>query len=114
MMKSPIKDGNTEEEEASIMTDLDYHDTINAEMYEKYFETFCKLLKPNSVTVINNASYHSGNADNFPVSKWRKGELNPYLDRDLKNSLRADSAPLLTPLPCIRTKPNLVWANTII
>ena len=26
----------------------------------------------------------------------------------------ADSSPLLTPLPCIRTKPNLVWANTII
>ena len=26
----------------------------------------------------------------------------------------ADSAPLLTSLPCIRTKPNLVWANTII
>ena len=25
-----------------------------------------------------------------------------------------DSAPLLTPLPCIPTKPNLVWANTII
>ena len=75
MMKSPIKDGNTEEEEASIMTDFDHHDIINAEMYEKYFETFCKLLKPNSVMIINNASYHSRNADNFPVSKWRKGQL---------------------------------------
>ena len=27
---------------------------------------------------------------------------------------RADSAPLLTSLPCIRTKPNLVSANTIV
>ena len=75
MMKSPIEVRNTEEEEASIMTDFDYHDTINAEMYEKYFETVCKLLKPNSVIIINMASYHWRNADNFPVSKWRKGQL---------------------------------------
>ena len=74
-MMSPIEDGNTEEKEASIMTDLDYHDTINAEMYEKYFETVYKLLKPNSVIIINNGSYHSRNADNFPVSKWRKGQF---------------------------------------
>ena len=58
MMKSPTEDGSREEEEASIMTDFNYHDTINAERYEKYFETVCKLLKPNSVIIIENASYH--------------------------------------------------------
>ena len=79
MMKSTIEDGNTEEEEASIMTDFDYHDTINAERYEKYFETICKFLKPNCVIIIDNASYHSRNADNFPVSKWRKGQLQSWL-----------------------------------
>ena len=79
MMKSPIEDGNTEEKEARIMTDFDYHDTINAERYEKYFETVCKLLKPNSVIIIDNASYHSRNVDNFPVSKWRKGQLQSWL-----------------------------------
>ena len=36
MMKSAIEDSNTEEEEASIMTDFDYHDTTNAERYEKH------------------------------------------------------------------------------
>ena len=46
-MKSPIEDGNTAEEEVSIMTDFDYHNTISAARYEKYFETVCKLLKPN-------------------------------------------------------------------
>ena len=35
MMKGPVEDGNTEQEEASIMTDFDYYDTINAERYEK-------------------------------------------------------------------------------
>ena len=59
------------EEEAGILEDFDYHDNINAESYEKYFENVCKLLKPNSVIIIDNASYHSRNADDFPVSKWK-------------------------------------------
>ena len=90
MMKSPIEDGNTEEEEASIMTDFDYHDTINAERYEKYFETICKLLKPNSVIIIDNANYHSRNVDNFPVSKWRKGQFQYWL-KENKVPFRPDA-----------------------
>ena len=56
------------EEEAGILKDFDYHDNINAESYEKYFENVCKLLKPNSVIIIDNASYHSRNANDFLVS----------------------------------------------
>ena len=59
------------EEKAGISDDLDYHDNINAESYDKYFENVCKLLKPNGVIIIDNASYHSRNADDFPVSKWK-------------------------------------------
>ena len=59
------------EEEVDILEDFDYHDNINAESYEKCFESVCKLLKPNSVIIIDNASYHSRNADDFPVSKWK-------------------------------------------
>ena len=72
MLKNNGEDGNTEREEEGIMHDFDYHDTINAESYEKYFENICKLLKPNSLIIIDNASYHSRNAEDFPVSKWRK------------------------------------------
>ena len=79
MMKSPIENGNTEDKEASIMTDFDHQETINAERYEKYFETVCKLLKPNSVIIIDNASYYSRNVDNFPVAKWRKEQLRSRL-----------------------------------
>ena len=33
---------------------------------------FAKFLKPNSVVIIiDNASYHLRNAEDFPVSKWR-------------------------------------------
>ena len=39
----------------------DYHDAMNAECYEKYFENVCKLLKPRSVIIIDNGSYHSRN-----------------------------------------------------
>ena len=42
---------------------------INAENYEKYFENICKLLKPNTVIIVDNASYHSRYAEYFPVSK---------------------------------------------
>ena len=75
-MKSYIEDGSTEEEEASIMTDIDYHDTINEERYEKYFETVRKLLKPNSVIIIDNASYHSRNVDNFQSQNGEKDSFN--------------------------------------
>ena len=67
--KNNGEDGNTEREEEGIMHDFDCHDTINTESYEKYFENICKLLKPNSVIIIDNASYHSRNAEDFPVSK---------------------------------------------
>ena len=78
------------EEEAGILEDFDYHDNINAESYEKYFENFCKLLKPNRVIIIDNASYHSRNADDFPVSKWKKSQFQDWL-KDHKIPFRPDA-----------------------
>lgn len=65
---------------AGIMEDFDYHDTMNAENYEKYFEKVCALLKPNSVIIIDNASYHSRNSEDFPNSKWRKAQYQKWLE----------------------------------
>ena len=67
------------EEEAGILEDFDYHDNINGESYEKYFENVCELLKPNSVIIIDNASYHSRNTDDLPVSKWKKSQFQDWL-----------------------------------
>ena len=69
----------TQKEEKGIMHDFDYHDTINVESYEKYFENICKLLKSNNVIIIDNASYHSRNAEDLPVSKWRKAQVQSWL-----------------------------------
>ena len=78
------------EEEAGILDDIDYHDNINTESYEKYFENVCKLLKSNSVITIDNASYHSRNADDFPVSKWKKSQFQDWL-KDHKIPFRPDA-----------------------
>ena len=78
------------EEEAGILEDFDYHDNMNAESYEKYFENSCKLLKPNSVIIIDNASYHSRNADDFRVSKWKKSQFQDWL-KDHKIPFRPDA-----------------------
>ena len=79
VLKNNGEDENTEREEEGIMHDFDYHDIISAESYEKYFENIRKLLKPNSVIIIDNASYHSRNAEDFPVSKWRKAQFQSWL-----------------------------------
>ena len=78
------------EEEAGILEDFDYHDNINAESYEKYFESVCKLLKTKDVIIIDNASYHSRNADDFPVSKWKKSQFQDWL-KDHKIPFRPDA-----------------------
>ena len=70
VLKNNREDENTEREEEGIRHDFDYHDTINAESYEKYFENICKLLKPSSVIIIDSTSYHSRNSEGFRLSKW--------------------------------------------
>ena len=77
-VKSVDEEESTDEESA-IMSEFDYHDTINSENYEKYFEKVCQLLKPNSVIVIDNARYHSRNDVNYPLSKWKKAQFQEWL-----------------------------------
>ena len=81
-------DGNEqspENEDAGIIEEFDYHDSMNAENYEKYFEKICKLLKPNSLIIIDNASYHSRNSDDYPKSKWKKAQFEQWLKENKVN-----------------------------
>ena len=81
-------DGNEqspENEDAGIIEELDYHDSMDAENYEKYFEKICKLLKPNSLIIIDNASYHSRNSDDYPKSKWKKAQFEQWLKENKVN-----------------------------
>ena len=72
------RDGN----EVGLLMESDYHDAMNAECYEKYFENVCKLLKPRSVIIIDNASYHSRNDENYPISTWRKAKYQEWLQKN--------------------------------
>ena len=68
-------DGNEqspENEDTGIIEEFDYHDSMDAENDEKYFEKICKLLKPNSLIIIDNASYHSRNSDDYPKSYGKR------------------------------------------
>ena len=65
---------------AILMFELDYDDSMNAEAYESWFEKrLCPDLEPNSVIVIDNASYHSQNCPDYPLSTWKKTELSNWL-----------------------------------
>ena len=81
-------DGNEqspENEDAGIIEEFDYHDSKNAENYEKYFEKICKLLKRNSLIIIYNASYHSRNSNDYPKSKWKKAQFEQWLKENKVN-----------------------------
>ena len=81
-------DGNEqspENEDAGIIEEFDYLDSMDAENYDKYFEKICKLLKPNSLIIIDNASYHSRNSDDYPKSKWKKAQFEQWLKENKVN-----------------------------
>ena len=58
---------------------------MDAENYEKHSEKICKLLKPNSLIIIDNASYHSRNSDDYPKSKWKKAQFEQWLKENKVN-----------------------------
>ena len=54
----------------------DYHDEMTADHFEEWFAT--KLLpnvQPNSLIVMDNASYHSRCSDPVPVKSWTKQKM---------------------------------------
>ena len=69
-----------DDEGAILMFEEDYQDSIKAEAYKSWFEKrLCRSLEPNSVIVIDNASYHSRNCHDYPLSTWKKNELSNWL-----------------------------------
>ena len=71
---------------------------MNAEAYESWFEKkLCRNLQPNSVIVIDNASYHSRHCPDYPISTWKKNELSNWLkDKGISFPQKALRAELQT------------------
>ena len=58
----------------------DYHDNMNYENYEKWLKTqLIPNIPPNSVVVVDNASYHNKQYDLAPTSNTRKADMQAWL-----------------------------------
>ncbi|XP_043201307.1 uncharacterized protein LOC122370105 [Amphibalanus amphitrite] len=57
----------------------DYHESMNSEYFEEWFSSLIKQLQPNSVIVMDNASYHSRQLDKPPTAASKKEDLKAWL-----------------------------------
>lgn len=57
----------------------DYHEDMNAEVFEKWFASVLERVEPGSVIVIDNAPYHSRRVEKLPTSAWRKADIIDWL-----------------------------------
>lgn len=61
----------------------DYHDDMNFENYQKWIRTqLIPNLPPNSVVVVDNASYHNKEYDKAPNSNSKKLEMQAWLTKN--------------------------------
>lgn len=59
----------------------DYHEEMDAEKFESWFSKILPSLEPNSVVVMDNASYHSRRLEPSPTTAWRKGDIINWLSQ---------------------------------
>lgn len=57
----------------------DYHEAMDGESFEKWFEKVLPLLDDNAVIVLDNARYHSRKKEKVPNSSWSKGNIQEWL-----------------------------------
>ncbi|CAF4946204.1 unnamed protein product [Pieris macdunnoughi] len=52
---------------------------MNADGFENWFKNVLEKLEPNSVIVMDNASYHSRRQERVPVTSWKKQAIQDWL-----------------------------------
>ncbi|XP_050497356.1 uncharacterized protein LOC126878591 [Diabrotica virgifera virgifera] len=57
----------------------DYHEDMDAVCFERWFENVLQHLEPNSVVVLDNASYHSRLVERIPTMSDKKAVLQHWL-----------------------------------
>ena len=58
----------------------DYHDEMNHQTFEEWFtHTLLPNFAPNSLIVMDNASYHSRRKEPTPTKTWTKAKLMEWL-----------------------------------
>ncbi|GFW44305.1 DDE_3 domain-containing protein [Trichonephila clavipes] len=56
----------------------DYHEEMDGNHFEKWFETVMPKLKPQSIIVMDNAPYHSVKKEKIPTSSWKKSAIQEW------------------------------------
>ncbi|XP_060880057.1 uncharacterized protein LOC132951981 [Metopolophium dirhodum] len=64
----------------SKMSSSDYHDEISGDHFKEWFESILPCLEPNSIVVMDNASYHSTKAEQIPTPSTKKAEILEWLN----------------------------------
>ena len=88
VLRNNGEDENTEREEEEIMHDFDFHDTINAESYEKHFENICNFLSQMVLLLLITPAITQGMQKTFSryidrqMPTWEKF-FDPVLEKDV-------------------------------
>ncbi|XP_062532866.1 uncharacterized protein LOC134201642 [Bombyx mori] len=62
----------------------DYHESMDANRFEQWFENILPKLGENAVVVLDNAPYHSRRQEKTPTTAWRKASIEEWLrNKDL-------------------------------
>lgn len=60
--------------------DCDYHNQMNSKVFEDWFRNqLLPNISPNSVIVMDNASYHSVKLEKNPTASWKTADLRDWL-----------------------------------
>lgn len=57
----------------------DYHESMSSQRFQSWLKRILPKLTPNSVIVVDNASYHNAKPANAPNSKWNRDDLLQWL-----------------------------------
>lgn len=83
----------------------DYHESMNADKFENWFEEMLPKLESNAVVVMDNASYHSRRQEKIPVTSWKKQDIQNWLSsKDISFEPNETKVKLLTKVKAIKTK----------
>ena len=63
----------------SIEEEGDYHEEMNHQIFENFENNLIPNISPDSLIVMDNASYHSRRFEPLPTSNWRKGDMITWL-----------------------------------
>lgn len=88
-LKDPNNPSGTEDarwvfraKKTAKMDNATHHDEMNSAAFEDWFSGILHLLPPDSVIVMDNASYHSQTTQKIPKISWKKCEIQKWLNEN--------------------------------